>query len=84
MLAVGEDSYMKKHLERNRYLAIQRQADVVLGKGQKSPEIVKKLRMSEYAYYRWRTGHSREALVAAGWIRRLLSDCRSCRRRMSG
>ena len=36
-------------------VAMLRQADVALGKGEKVPEVCKQLGISEQTYYRWRT-----------------------------
>ena len=46
---------MKKRHSGEQIVAILRQADVALGKGQKVPEVCKQLGISEQTYYRWRT-----------------------------
>jgi len=46
---------MKKRRGAEQIVAMLRQADVALGKGQKVPEVCKELGISEQTYYRWRT-----------------------------
>jgi len=46
---------MQKRHSGEQIVAILRQADVALGKGQKVPEVCKQLGISEQTYYRWRT-----------------------------
>ena len=46
---------MKKRHGAEQIVAMLRQADVALGKGEKVPEVCKQLGISEQTYYRWRT-----------------------------
>src|SRR5262249_61231649 len=46
---------MKKRHSAEQIVGFLRQADVLLGKGQKVPEVCKQLGISEQTYYRWRT-----------------------------
>ena len=46
---------MKKRHSGEQIVALLREADVALGKGQKVPEVCKQLGISEQTYYRWRT-----------------------------
>ena len=46
---------MKKRLGPDRIIPLLRQADVSLGKGEKVPEVCKRLGISQQTYYRWRT-----------------------------
>ena len=46
---------MKKRRGAEQIVAMLRQADVSLGKGQKVPEVCKEMGISEQTYYRWRT-----------------------------
>jgi transposase-like protein len=46
---------MKKRHSAEQIVALLRQADVALGKGEKVPEVCKQLGISEQTYYRWRT-----------------------------
>ena len=46
---------MKKRRRAEQIVAMLRQADVALGKGQKGPEGCKELGISEQTNYRWRT-----------------------------
>ena len=50
----GKDSQMKKRYSADQIVAMLRQADVGLGKGQRVPEVCKQLGISEQTYYRWR------------------------------
>ena len=45
---------MKKRYSAEQIVAMLRQADVALGKGQRVPEVCKQLGISEQTYYRWR------------------------------
>jgi transposase-like protein len=45
---------MKKRHSAEQIVAKLRQADVVLGKGLKVPEVCRELGISEQTYYRWR------------------------------
>ena len=45
---------MKKRHGAEQIVAMLRQADVALGKGEKVPEVCKQLGISEQTYYRWR------------------------------
>ena len=45
---------MKKRNSSEQIVAKLRQADVMLGKGVKVPEVCKQLGISEQTYYRWR------------------------------
>ena len=45
---------MKKRNSSEQIVAKLRQADVMLGKGMKVPEVCKQLGVSEQTYYRWR------------------------------
>ena len=45
---------MKKRHTVEQIVAKLRQADVLLGKGTKAPEVCKQLGISEQTYYRWR------------------------------
>ncbi len=53
-LMAGKDSQMKKRHSADQVVAMLRQADVGLGKGQRVPEVCKQLGISEQTYYRWR------------------------------
>jgi transposase len=68
---------MKKRHSSEQIVGYLRQADVLLGKGTKVPEVCKQLGISEQTYYRWRTKYG-------GWILRWLVNCKSCRKRMRG
>jgi transposase-like protein len=46
---------MKKRHGAEQIVAMLRQADVALGKGEKVPDVCKQLGISEQTYYRWRT-----------------------------
>jgi transposase-like protein len=46
---------MKKRHGPEQIIPLLRQADVALGKGEKVPEVCKRLGISEQTYYRWRT-----------------------------
>jgi putative transposase len=46
---------MKTRRSAEQVVALLRQADVELGKGQKVPEVCRQLGVSEQTYYRWRT-----------------------------
>jgi transposase-like protein len=46
---------MKKRHGAEQIVAMLRQADVALGKGEKVPEVCKQMGISEQTYYRWRT-----------------------------
>ncbi len=46
---------MKKRLGPDQIIPLLRQADVSLGKGEKVPEVCKRLGISQQTYYRWRT-----------------------------
>ena len=46
---------MKKRHGAEQIVAMLRQADVALGKGETVPEVCKQLGISEQTYYRWRT-----------------------------
>ena len=46
---------MKKRHSAEQIVGFLRQADVLLGKGMKVPEVCKQLGISEQTYYRWRT-----------------------------
>ena len=48
-----------------------RQADVLLGKGQKVPEACRQLEISEQSYYRWRQKYGGMAPEAAKQLRSL-------------
>jgi Transposase len=71
---------MKKRHGAEQIVAMLRQADVALGKGEKVPEVCKQLGISEQTYYRSIVG----GRSTAGWIRRWRVSYRSCRRRMRG
>ena len=45
---------MKKRHSAEQIVGFLRQADMLLGKGQKVPEVCKQLGISEQTYYRWR------------------------------
>ena len=75
---------MKKRHSGEQIVAMLREADVALGKGEQVPEVRKQLGISKETYYRWRTWHRRVAGVAVGWIRRWRVSSRTCRRRMRG
>lgn len=57
---------MKKRRNIQQIAGLFRQADVDLGKGATVPDDCRRLGISQHAYYRRRTGHRPEALVAAG------------------
>ncbi len=59
---------MKKRRSAEQIVGLLRQADVDLGKGATVPDVCRRLGISQQTYDRWRTGHRREAVVAAGWI----------------
>jgi len=44
----------QKHCRPQEIIAKLREAEVLLGHGQKVPEVVKALGISEVSYYRWR------------------------------
>ncbi len=46
---------MKKRHSAEQIVAMLREADVMLGKGLRVPEVCKQLGISEQTYYRWRT-----------------------------
>jgi len=70
---------MKKRRSAEQIVGLLRQADVDLGKGAHVPDVCQRLGISQQTYYRWRTGHRREAVVAVAWIRRWRSSFRkSC------
>ena len=46
---------MKKRHSAEQIVGILRQADVLLGKGAKVPEVGKQLGISEQTYYRWKS-----------------------------
>ena len=46
---------MKKRQSAEQIVAKLREADVMLGKGLRVPEVCKQLGISEQTYYRWRT-----------------------------
>ena len=48
-----------------------RQADVLLGKGQKVPEVCRQLEISEQSYYRWRQKYGGMAPEMAKQLRSL-------------
>jgi transposase-like protein len=75
---------MKKRRSAEQIVGLLRQADVDLGKGATVPDVCRRLGISQQTYYRWRTGHRRQAVVAAAWIRRWRSDFRSSKMRIRG
>jgi len=66
----GTGSQMETRLSTERIVGLLRQADVELGDGATVSDVCRRLGISEQRYYRWRTGHRREAVVAVGWIRK--------------
>src|SRR4029079_14408020 len=48
-------SVFRKGVSAQQIVAVLRQADVALGKGEKVPDVCKQLGISEQTYYRWRT-----------------------------
>lgn len=46
---------MKKRLSAEQIVLLLREADVELGKGEKVPEVCRKLGITQQTYYRWRT-----------------------------
>lgn len=44
----------QKHYRPEEFIAKLREAEVLLGQGQKVPEVVKAIGVSEVSYYRWR------------------------------
>jgi putative transposase len=50
-----KDFLMKKRLSAEQIVLLLREADVELGKGEKVPEVCRKLGITQQTYYRWRT-----------------------------
>ncbi len=46
---------MKKRHSAEQIVLLLREADVELGKGEKAPEVCRKLGITQQTYYRWRT-----------------------------
>ena len=46
---------MKKRYSAEQIVGMLREADVELGKGEKVPDVCRKLGITQQAYYRWRT-----------------------------
>ena len=67
-LGLEKGSLMKKRRSTEQIVGLLRQADVDLGKGANVPDVCRRLGISQQTYYRWRTGHRREAVVAGAWI----------------
>jgi len=67
---------MKKRRSTEQIVGLLRQADVDLGKGSTVPDVCRWLGISQQTDYRWRTGHRRAGLVAAGF--RLLPRAFNC------
>ena len=65
---------MKKRHSGEQIVAMLREADVALGKGEKVPEVCKQLGISEQTYYRWRTKYG-------GMDPQMARQLKNCRRR---
>ena len=66
---------MKKRHSAEQIVGYLRQADVLLGKGQKVPEVCKQLGISEQTYYRWRTKYGGMDPQMARQLQELQAQC---------